>query len=54
MVIADCMICKNHLSYQNGYVLCNYWKTQEQRVTGKKADGRIYIVACPSEEDTKK
>jgi hypothetical protein len=50
MKIDDCQTCKNHISYQNGYVLCNYWKMQEQRVTGKREGGITYIVACPREE----
>ncbi|HOT44270.1 MAG TPA: hypothetical protein PLM53_06500 [Spirochaetota bacterium] len=51
MKIDDCMTCKNHISYQNGYVICNFWKMQEQRVTGSREGGPTYIVACPREEN---
>jgi hypothetical protein len=54
MKIDDCVTCKNHVSYQYGYVLCNYWHMQEQRVTGKKESGTVYIVACPQEENGKR
>jgi hypothetical protein len=50
MTIDDCMKCVNHVLYQNGYVICNFFKTREQRVTGTKEDGIIYIVHCPKEE----
>lgn len=50
MKIDDCKTCKNHVMYRNGYVICNYWNMQEQRVTGNRGDN-IYIVACPQEED---
>jgi hypothetical protein len=54
MKIDKCQTCKNHVLYQNGYVICNYFNIQEQRVTGKKDDGTIYIVHCPIEEENGK
>jgi hypothetical protein len=50
MKIDDCKTCKNHVMYQNGYVICNYWNMQEQRVTGTR-DGMTYLIACPREEE---
>lgn len=35
--------------YQNGYVICNYYNMQEQRVTGTR-ESMTYLVACPREE----
>lgn len=54
MLIDECKLCKNHILFQHGYVICNYWKMKEQRVTGKKGDNCIYIVECPSENDPKR
>lgn len=49
MKIDDCKNCKNHVLFKNGYVICNYYNMQEQRVT-KTREGVIFLVACPREE----
>ncbi len=36
--------------YRDGYVLCNYWKRTEQRITNSGEENNIRIVACPREE----
>ncbi len=47
MPLEKCKSCTNHVSYQQGYVMCDYHKVHEQRITGKKDKDMIYIVNCP-------
>ena len=47
MPLEKCKACKNHISYQQGYVMCDYHKFQEQRITEKKEKDIIYVVIVP-------
>ncbi len=54
MPLEKCKTCKNHVSYQQGYVMCDFYKVQEQRITGKKEKDVIYIVNCPMRVDIRR
>lgn len=54
MTLKKCKACKNHISYQQGYMLCDYHKVQEQRMTEKREKDVIYIVNCPKRVDVRR
>ncbi len=54
MPLEKCKACKNHISYQQGYVMCDYHKFQEQRITEKKEKDIIYVVNCPIRVDVRR
>jgi hypothetical protein len=54
MPLEKCKTCKNHIMYEQGYVMCDFHKIQEQRMTEKKNKDMIYIVNCPKRVDVKR
>lgn len=51
MTLENCIKCKGHIGFVNGYVTCNYWNQHQQYVTNKNSDGSISIVGCEIEND---
>jgi hypothetical protein len=54
IIIEKCQVCKNHVLYQNGYVICDYYKVQEQRIIGKTGKDILCIVNCPKKVDVRR
>ncbi len=53
MRLNDCLSCANHVLYENGYVMCNYHRVEEQRMTGIKDKDVIYVINCPKRDERK-
>jgi hypothetical protein len=51
MTLENCIKCKNHVSYINGYIVCNFWKQLQQHVTNRSRDGAVSIVGCAVESN---
>jgi hypothetical protein len=51
MTLEECRSCSHHILYRDGYVICGYWKTNEQRITNNGKSNSINIVSCPREND---
>lgn len=54
MTLEKCKACKNHILYQQGFVMCDFYKIQEQRITGMKGKDLVYIVNCPKRVDVRR
>jgi len=50
MNIENCIKCPHHISYTSGYVICNYWKRQQQHVTHSASGGTTRVVGCAIRE----
>jgi hypothetical protein len=53
MTLENCKTCEAHVQFREGYVLCRYWGTLDQRITSGEAGGVVRVVSCPKEEETK-
>ena len=49
-----CLKCPGHVSYRHGFVICNYWKQNQQHVTHQENGGAIYVVGCTVRQQGKK
>jgi len=49
-----CLKCQNHVSYKHGFVICNYWKQNQQHVTHQESGGAIYVIGCSMKPARKK
>ena len=54
MKLKDRLLCANHVLYERGFVMCNYYKVEEQRMTEKKDEDVIYIINCPKEVEKRR
>jgi len=54
MKLSKCLSCEKHVLYERGYVICNFYKVEEQRMTEKKDEDVIYIVNCPKEVEKRR
>jgi len=52
--LETCLKCPNHVSYKYGFVICNYWKQNQQHVTSQGDGGAVYIVGCSMKADKRK
>ncbi|HOP64035.1 MAG TPA: hypothetical protein PK358_15720 [Spirochaetota bacterium] len=52
--LENCLKCPNHVSYKYGFVVCNYWKQNQQHVTYLGEDGITYVVGCSMKSGRKK
>ena len=49
-----CLKCPGHVTYRHGFVICNYWKQNQQHVTHQENGGAIYVVGCTVRQQGKK
>jgi len=42
------------VSYKYGFVICNYWKQNQQHVTSQGEGGAVYVVGCSMKADKRK
>ncbi|HPR39113.1 MAG TPA: hypothetical protein PLT13_16075 [Spirochaetota bacterium] len=52
--LETCLKCPNHVSYKYGFVICNYWKQNQQHVTSQGEGGAVYVVGCSMKADKRK
>ncbi len=53
VTLEKCKQCDSHILYRDGFVLCKFHNSTEQRTTQTGDDNVIYIIACPGEEEVK-
>ncbi len=51
MTLEDCKSCNSHVLYRDGYIICDFWKMNEQRITNHGKSNSITIVSCPRENE---
>lgn len=46
MTLENCVKCQYHIRFQAGYVVCTFWKQNEQHVINQGGNGTVYVVGC--------
>ncbi|HON15601.1 MAG TPA: hypothetical protein PLA51_03900 [Spirochaetota bacterium] len=52
--LEKCLDCKHHVDHKFGFIICNYWKQNQQHVTQRDKNGEIYVIGCSLKAAKKK